>query len=155
MFMRYYGMLVVAAGLLAVAVRADETKEVAGDKKHVQGEWQVVSSEVEGEKAPAEFLKQCKVVVKDDTIAFVVGDEKHEHKFKLDPTTSPKSIDMEGLDGADKGKTMFGIYTVEKGVIKLCLPIRAGNKATERPKEFKTKEGDRLSVFTLEPSKPK
>jgi uncharacterized protein (TIGR03067 family) len=66
-------------------------------------------------------------------------------KIKLDATTEPKSIDL----GAGGPKESKGIYSLDKDTLKLCLNLEG-----KRPKDFKTKAGDKTNLFVLKRQKP-
>ena len=55
-------------------------------------------------------------------------------KFTLDPSTTPKSIDLQGFAGKsnEKTKTYAGIYRITKGELTICY-CEQGSK---RPVEF-------------------
>ena len=88
------------------------------------------------------------MIVKGDEI--LLGDRKV--KFKLDPGKSPRAIDLIPQDGPDKGKTIYGIYALNKGQLKICAP-NFGGDLNKRPTDFKTTSGDGLGLLTLERAK--
>ena len=87
--------------------RAADDKS-ANDTKDLQGVWQAVDLEGDGEKSPADQVKELKIVFKGDEV-FVVkpSGEDPKNKFKLDPSKIPKTIDVIPIDGSDKGKIML------------------------------------------------
>src|SRR5262249_34971013 len=92
------------------------------DAKELQGEWQAVSLEAQGQKAPAEEVKKFRIAIKGDEITINPDGENRKSKFKLDPSKSPKAIDLVPQDGPEKGATVAGIYALEKGQLRLCVP---------------------------------
>jgi RNA polymerase sigma-70 factor (ECF subfamily) len=128
--------------LVAPALAGDA---VSADAKALQGAWKVVGLEVQGKKAPPEAFAGGHVIVKGDEM--FLGDRKV--KFKLDPGKTPRAIDLIPQDGPDKGKTIRGIYALEKGRLKLCAPNFAGD-TNKRPAEFRTTPGDGLGLLILE-----
>jgi uncharacterized protein (TIGR03067 family) len=136
----------------ANGANGEEADEVAAanDRKELQGEWQAVEVQQEGEKAPAEYVKKFRVVIKNGEITFSPpkgGSRKSN--FKLDPSMSPKAIDFAPLDGKHKGKTVPGIYALDGVTLKICV----GNSEDDikaRPREFRTQEGDGLGLLILE-----
>ena len=63
----------------------------------------------------------------------------YKSSFKLDPSKSPKEIDLIGLDGPQKGKTMQGIYRLEDG---RADHLRSRCRCRERDaREFATEAG--------------
>ena len=143
-------VLCVFAACSFVAVMAAADDKSANDAKKLQGAWQAVEIEANGEKSPADQVKELKIVIKGDEI-FVVRPKGEEprNKFKLDPGKTPKTIDVIPIDGQDKGTIHAGIYSLTKGRLTLCLNI-FGKDPALRPTEFKTKASDGVGLVTLE-----
>ena len=72
-------------------------------------------------------------------------------KYQLDP--AKKTIDLTVLEGKDAGKVVPGIYSLEKGQLRLCINI-FGDPSI-RPSEYRTQQGDGAVFATLERSKAK
>ena len=136
--------------VVAVANADDAAKK---DVKELQGKWQAVELQAQGKKAPPEQVKKFRIVIKGDKITFNPDSENRKSKFKVDPSKSPKAMDMTPLDGPMKGKTIPGIYSLEKGLLKICIPN--GREITKRPTEFKTTPGDGLILLTFKRAKSK
>jgi uncharacterized protein (TIGR03067 family) len=151
--MRHLFVLVLV-GLLVIPLLALAKETPPGDAGELQGAWQVVGLEANGEKKAAEEFREWKVVFKNDEI-WVAKPEGTDPKlkFKLDPTKSPKTIDLIVQEGKNKGKVAPGIYDLGNGRLRLCLNV-FGNPSY-RPGEFKTKEGDGVGFATLERVKAK
>src|SRR5262249_30385603 len=75
--------------------------------------------------------------------------------IKLDPSQSPRAIDMTSVVNVlypnTKGNTLQGVYQLEGDELKLALPIPP---ARRRPKEFTTRKGSPFGVFTYKRVKP-
>jgi uncharacterized protein (TIGR03067 family) len=56
---------------------------------------------------------------------------------KIDPSKSPKTIDVTMIEGPDKGKVMLGIYEIDEDTLRACFDPQ-GKK---RPTEFKSAAG--------------
>ncbi len=122
----------------------------AGKAQKLQGSWQAVEIEANGEKSPEEQAKELKIVFKGDEVWTVKPEgESPKNKFKLDSAKKPRTIDVTPLDGPNKGKLMAGIYELKKGRLTLCVNIFSEDTA-KRPAEFKTKEKDGFVLVTLE-----
>jgi uncharacterized protein (TIGR03067 family) len=141
--------------LAAIALADDKTAsdKSAKDAKRLQGTWQAVEGEANGEKLPDDQMKELKIVFKDDEVFAVKPQgEDPKNKFKLDASKKPKTIDVIPLDGPSKGKTMAGIYALKKGRLTICVNIFSEDPSV-RPIEFKTKEKDGVVLVTLEREK--
>ena len=146
-------MLCVFTACLFTTVIAVADDKNATDAKDLQGVWQAVDLEANGEKSPADQVKELKIVFKGDEIfAVKTKGEEPKSKFKLDSSKTPKTIDVIPLDGQDKGKVHAGIYSLKKGRLTLCINI-FGKDAALRPTEFKTKASDGVGLATLERAK--
>ncbi len=111
--------------------------------KAIQGTWTLVSLEVNG-KPIGDSVRAMGIIVilKNNTIVFKTKDDgagtdkdaSRAGTFKIDQTKTPKTIDT-----TFKTDVEPGIYALEgEDTLKLCIAKVKG----ERPKEFKTKEGD-------------
>jgi uncharacterized protein (TIGR03067 family) len=62
--------------------------------------------------------------------------------FKIDASTSPKSIDVTSNYGEDKGKTARGIYELEGTTLSICACYKG-----DRPKKIVSDSGIMLMVL--------
>jgi uncharacterized protein (TIGR03067 family) len=133
----YIAMVLVAGLLLAADTKKDDAKK---DIEALQGTWRPVTSE-KGGKEQNDEAKEHTLTFEKDTFTVKKGDEvRIKGTFKLDPSKTPKAIDMtvtEGRRDEDKGKELHGIYELGKDTLKWCTSEPGGK---ERPKEFATKE---------------
>lgn len=70
--------------------------------------------------------------------------------FSLDPTRTPKEIDLTFLDGPHKGEKCLGVYQLKAGSFWVCLQD-PGEKIAMRPKEFSSGAGTGRSFLILDP----
>ena len=97
------------------------------DDANIQGKWRVVFSEDSGRSAPPEALRDILFVITKDTMTMEVGGRKQESIYKLEPSTSPKSIDL-----TTNGQTKPGIYDLQGDTLRICL----SEKSNVRPTAF-------------------
>jgi uncharacterized protein (TIGR03067 family) len=151
---------VALIAFFAFAGAATRAADPAADEvKKLQGDWQVVEVEIKGKKAAKDDaeVKNMRFVIKDDgiTLPSPAGDGKDRKKtFKLDPTKSPKEIDITSLDGQEKDQTAACIYKLDKDRLTICIPYFTKDP-TIRPKEFKAGADDGIMLLTLERMKAK
>jgi uncharacterized protein (TIGR03067 family) len=108
------------------------------DKDRLQGEWVVVSAELDGKETKG--LQGRKLVVKGDAWTAPTGTE---FKFKIDAAKSPKRLDLTAdLGGGEQ--TWPGIYKIEGDTLTFC---RSQGPGGERPTEMKAGPGVALMVF--------
>jgi uncharacterized protein (TIGR03067 family) len=119
-----------------------------GDKeiKKLQGNWKVVSSQVDNVKIPAEAFKKVVVTFEDDKISFKENRKTYEEiKFHLEPAATPQEINYLYLDGLKKGVKEKGIYKLEGDQLTLCI-AQSGQK---RPEDFASKKGTGQQLMVL------
>jgi uncharacterized protein (TIGR03067 family) len=136
--MRWRALLLFTAFLLLpAAVLQDDAAKKELDK--LQGSWTATEYEYNGNKGDANFVKQIKMICKDDKYTQKIGDEVvEEGTHKLDPTKKPKTMDITVTAGQEKGKMQLAIYELEGDTLKICAAMHG---AKERPKEFSAKAG--------------
>ena len=135
-------LVLTASG--GTGARADDKAEVEKELKKFQGTWTFVSaSSLDGKELPASELvglvltfEGAKHTVKKGNEVIQVGTQK------LDPSRSPKAIDVTLTEGPKKGAVMLGIYEIDGDTLKVCFAAE-GNK---RPTEFKSPPGSETFV---------
>ena len=136
--------LLVMLSFPLIALSAD-TK----DSDAIQGTWLPSEAELAGNKFPDEVRKTIKLVIKDDKYTVTVGEQGTDQgTIKLDPSANPKTMDITGTDGPNKGKTFPCIYELDGDTLKICYDL--SGKA--RPTEFKTKPDTKLYLVTYKRS---
>ncbi len=152
MLPRMLNILAVCFFTAAIAAADDKT---AKDAKELQGVWQAVRLEANGEARPDDEVKELQIVFKGDELFAVKPKGEDPHlKFKLDSGKTPKTIDLTPIEGSDKTKTLAGIYCLKDGRLQVCINI-FGQDTTQRPKEFKTQPETGVVAGTFERVKKK
>ncbi|VTR91476.1 sigma-70 family rna polymerase sigma factor : RNA polymerase sigma factor, sigma-70 family OS=Singulisphaera acidiphila (strain ATCC BAA-1392 / DSM 18658 / VKM B-2454 / MOB10) GN=Sinac_7487 PE=4 SV=1 [Gemmata massiliana] len=137
------------------AVRAADP--AADEVKKLQGEWAAVEVELNGKKVGKDDAKSMRFVFKDNELVARDTDKpgrERKKTFKLDPSKTPKEIDITSLDGQEKDKTAACIYKLDVDRLTICMPYFVED-ASVRPKEFKVGAKDGLMLLTLERVKAK
>ena len=105
------------------------------ESKKFEGTWALSSGEADGKALTEKQLKGGKLVIKGDNYTVTIPDkEKMTGTQKVDPTKSPKTIDITDDSGPNKGKTCLGIYEF-KGEEFRCVFSVPGK---DRPSKFST-----------------
>jgi len=112
----------------------------------LQGTWQATSGEMAGVPVPAEVVKTAQLVVTGDKATLRSAGKDEPATLKLDPSATPKTVDILALAGPDKGKTQPGIYEVSGDTLKLCI-AHTGNP---RPTTFSTKAGEKTALMVFQ-----
>jgi uncharacterized protein (TIGR03067 family) len=141
-------MTVLAFALsAALAAPADDKKsdDAKAEMKKMEGTWAFEKIVRPGDQqVPEDELKQMKLEVKDDIRTVLRGGEAIvKSKYTIDPKASPKTIDVEIIDGMGKGNTLHGVYELDGDTFKVSIAID-GNP---RPKKVEAGEGIVLQVF--------
>jgi uncharacterized protein (TIGR03067 family) len=154
--MSKYAVLVLATISLFGALRSlsadDQAKEqaVAKELQAFQGTWRLDYKEEDGKKFSADEIKDIfgnidgsgKVVVRRDGKVIGAG------TIKLDPTKSPKAIDVTFTEGKNKGITATGIYEIEGDAFRVCIALGG-----ERPEEFSANSGSGRTLIAYKREK--
>jgi uncharacterized protein (TIGR03067 family) len=148
--MRRSGWLAVAVVALLGADGPGKDK-VAAELKAFEGTWRFSSVEVEGKTLPIEAFKETTLVLKGDRFDHTEGGQTTHGSFKVDPTVTPKTIDITFSDGPEAGKSVLGIYELEGDTYKVCI----GMDGKSRPTEFASKAGSGVALEVLKRDPPK
>jgi uncharacterized protein (TIGR03067 family) len=121
------------------------------DAKLIQGTWVPISATLAGNEFPEQIRNSIKLVLTAETYLVTVGEAPDEGKCKLDPSKTPKTLDITGVKGPNKGKTILAIYELHGDKLRVCYDL--SGKA--RPKEFKTKSDTQLFLVEYKRQKGK
>jgi len=110
---------------------------VKQDMAKLQGAWTCIAMDCNGEPAPEELLKEINARLNfhgpDLTMTSNETDGAIRTRFELDPSATPKHIDL-----ISEPRTL-GIYEIEGDTLKFCLGV------DDRPTTFAGKFGRRAS----------
>ncbi len=119
--------VIFTIGLLAVLApsvageRSDS--RVASEVACLQGDWTLVSLKVNGFTPEANQNRPWVLVVEGDHYNPGSGDYSVEYNFRLDPSRTPKAIDLIPSEGPYHGRTLRGVYALEGDTFTVCRPI--------------------------------
>lgn len=142
-------MSTVVVSFVVVSITASSENGTGRTRSDLEGTWQAIDGEGNGQKMPVEQVKELRVVVRADQLAIKPDGEGRKTTFKLDASKAPNTIDLIPLDGPRKGDVVPGIYSVQSGQLMLCVNVW-GKDSTLRPSEFKTHEGDGFVLVILQ-----
>ena len=141
---RSLAALFCAVGFAAsggTGILADDKADLEKELKKFQGAWTIESSETGGQKIPADQLKEFIVTFEGDKHTLKMGDKVFQvGTQKIDPSKSPRTIDVTMTEGPEKGAVMLGIYEFDGDTLKVCFDP----KGKMRPTEFKSPEGSEI-----------
>ena len=136
--------LLLAATLTTAWLFPAQDDAAKKDLAALQGTWTLVAMEVEGKEVPPEKLTTATLTIRDKKYSLLAGKQLHEVEISLDPSKTPKEIDMKFLDGPNKDRVGRGIYHLEGNMLKIC---RGLDPQQERPREFKTES--QINYFVM------
>ena len=95
-------------------------------------------------------MKALSLVIKGDTYTVMVGDVVDKGTTKRDASKTPKTIDIVGTEGPNKGKTILGIYELNGDTLRVCYDLSGKG----RPAEFKTTNEPLHLLLVYQRAKP-
>jgi uncharacterized protein (TIGR03067 family) len=140
---RRLALAVLVSLLTAIGAKADDSKkkdgkdDLAAEMKKLEGNWKLTRSEFKGNLQATGFRKEG--LFFEDGKIFWTEDGKaigQKGDLTIDPSTSPKSIDVEITRGSFIGKKLLGIYEIKGDKLTICWSEPDGEK---RPTKFITK----------------
>jgi uncharacterized protein (TIGR03067 family) len=130
----------VLAGCQSSATRSDESP-VQKEMKALEGTWKTAGAEEGGKPVPKDKLPQLTFTVHPDGKATVrAPDAEFETQSTIDPTKTPKTIDIHYLSGPFEDKWQYGVYKVDGGRWNVAA-TDIGGKPEDRPRDFDTAKG--------------
>jgi uncharacterized protein (TIGR03067 family) len=117
---------------------ADDKSAIEKETKKFQGTWTIESSVTGGQEIPRDQLVGFLMIYEGDKHTLKYGDKVFQVGIQtIDPSKSPKTIDVTMTEGPAKGKVMLGIYEFDGDTLKVCFDSQGMN----RPTEFKSAPG--------------
>src|SRR5947209_6503060 len=89
----------LAVGFIVWLTAAIAAQDVATDMKALQGPWIAMDAELAGQKLPETTKSTFRLEIKGDKYSVVSGNVNDQGIIKLDPTKSPKTMDIIGTEG--------------------------------------------------------
>jgi uncharacterized protein (TIGR03067 family) len=142
--------LLLAAGLMLAADKP-RSDSFTKDQEKLQGTWELVSVEFNGQGISVKDLKDARLMVKGKQYNFKLHKMALEFTFCMDPAKKPKAIDLKVASGPDKGKVYHGIYVLEGNTYRIC---RRSEPDKSRPTAFVTKKASGLMMVVWKRHKP-
>ena len=119
------------------------------DEPKVDGTWLAKKAELGGKKLPTKVTESLKLTLKNEEYE-VVAESPDRGTVKYDNAADPKTMDIKGVEGPNKDKTILAIYELKDDKLTICYDL--SGKA--RPTEFKTAANTKLFLVTYERKKP-
>jgi len=117
------------------------------DLEKLQGCWNVITVEVEGQKFPA---SGAQIVITGDRFVSLNMGAEFAGLVTFDETSTPKTFALLYDAGPHAGKASLGIYELSDDEWKICM----GFAGSGRPADFVSKPGTGYALETLRRDKP-
>lgn len=158
--MRRLTGLALGVLLVAAAGRADDpppkqkkpkAPTAAEELQRFQGTWQIESWEEGGKPPTAAELKKRGVFFGVNLFVFRRDGKVHQAgSVQLDPSKTPRTINLSVKDGEGKDGVMLGVYELTADTLKLCFDP----KGQDRPAGFQPDADSGFTLVTLKRPKP-
>jgi uncharacterized protein (TIGR03067 family) len=115
-------------------------------KSPLNGTWAPQSAVMAGKAFPDEARKLIRLFLRNGTYAVNEANRIDEGTYTIDETKSPKTIKFVGTNGSNKGKTILGIYELDrgKGTLRICYDM----SGEAYPAKFESKPDTQLFLAT-------
>lgn len=111
-----------------------------------QGRWVCVARETDG-TTKREKYPPLRLRIRGSAATFEIGGKKFEYRLWLDPSYSPKRLDLVDEDGF----AVPMIYRVEDGRLTVAAALfQPRNRVGKRPAEFRSTAGGAVTVLTFQ-----
>jgi uncharacterized protein (TIGR03067 family) len=139
-------LLMVCVVLSLAADKKDPAKE---ELKKLQGTWEAAKVTYNGDDLSEDDTGKISMTVKGDQATVgaskKIKGEYGKVKLKLDPSTTPATIDISIAVGGQKGVTLEGIYKLEKDKLTVCAKVLG----MDRPAKFESPAGESIVLIVL------
>jgi uncharacterized protein (TIGR03067 family) len=141
--------LLVVCVVLSLAAGKDRKGPVKEELKKLQGTWEATKITFNGDEVSEDDTGKISLTIKGDSAAVgankKIKGEYGKVKLKVDPSVTPKTIDVSVARGDKKGVKLEGIYKLEKDTLTLCIKVLG----TERPDKFESPAGESIALVVM------
>ncbi len=110
----------------------------------LSGTWKPAEAELAGTRLPEAAVASFRLELGKGTYALKGAESPDSGTFTTDASKKPRTMDIVGVDGPNKGRTIPCIYEFDGTTLRICYDL-SGKK---RPEEFKTAKGTKLYLVT-------
>ena len=144
--MTKFSLTCIAIFLVSVSIaRSDDAKK---DEGKTDGTWVASEAEMNGKKWPKKAFANLKLTLKEGDYE-VVAESPDKGTVTYNKKADPKEMDIKGVEGPNKGKTIQAIYELKDDKLTICYDL----SGKSRPTEFKTEPKTKLFLVTYERKK--
>lgn len=140
------GLTIVLGYACLPAVAGDAASDA---KKELQGTWQPIEAKIGERELTKEQLAATRLTIKDDGYVVTAGGTVDQGTWKIYADAKPKTMDITGQEGPNKGKTFLCIYEISGD----SLTVAYSFTGKDRPTESKTGGDPTRAVIKYERKK--
>jgi uncharacterized protein (TIGR03067 family) len=121
------------------------------DVRQLQGQWRAVEGERDGRREASYEVRSQRLVLtfREDRLTGQTAEGPWPRfTFEVRAGRTPREIDLTPLDVRGRTRPLPGIYSLEEGRLRLCVPM--ADDGGKRPTQFKTRAGDGVLLLVLE-----
>jgi uncharacterized protein (TIGR03067 family) len=138
--------------VLVLMIAAQSQEPANPERARHQGIWVATSSIRDGEPAPAEVVASIRRVVEGDHVVWKRdGKNFAGTRFEIDPTKTPRTIDLIPDGGPNRDKRVLGIYKLDGDDLTICI----ADLDRPRPSSFEAKPRSKQTLQTFKRVKPR
>lgn len=124
LFSAFMGLLLSACSATVPSARIEQNR-------HLAGTWFCVSATVDGKPLPDGMVKLLRLTLVGNKYQTRKGDDVlFDSSYTVDPSTSPKRINILGTEGALAGKEALGIYSIQDDTLRICYILTGKTRPT-------------------------
>ena len=144
---RWFTLAILTAGLNVEAPALDEPPAaVASERERHQGTWIATSFIFDGTVTPKDIVATITRTVEGDHVVWKRdGKNFAGTNVALDPSKTPKTIDVTPDGGPNRDKVVLGIYKFEGDELTICM----AKASQERPKTFEAEKGSGQTLMAF------
>jgi uncharacterized protein (TIGR03067 family) len=138
-----------SSGLALVTLLLSLAESLQNKEDNLQGTWKSVEAEMSGGKLPEAAFSSWRLELTKGKYVLRGAESPDAGTVVADSSKKPKTMDITGTDGPNKGKTYLAIYELEGDSLRICYDL-SGKK---RPGEFKSLKDTPLFLVTYKREK--
>jgi len=145
------GPLAALVFSLVLVPRFPGDDPATAERARHQGTWAVVSLVREGQAASADIVGSIRRVVEEDHVVWRRdGKNFAGTKFEVDPSKTPRAIDLIPDGGPARDRRVLGIYRLDGDDLTICVADPGG----PRPSAFEAGTGSKQTLQTFRRVRP-
>ena len=136
-------MVLLLVSMVAMSLPVDPHAN-AKDLQAMQGKWSLAAGRADGRDLTEAMRNRIKMFVCADEMVLYTEDGRSSRlAFKVDAGVAPRTLDFNGVDGADRGKELAAIYELSGDRLKICRTLASKGA---RPGEYAAEAGSKRTV---------